>query len=222
MKAPFCLHPVRGSQQEARTPCSGADARNVACGGSDPPGLCGISNPSLRACPHGSCCPRGSARPTSGLAEGCPDAAGESRVGTWPGGCLQDASTLQAVGKATCRTTDSVWPGKQRPGLRRAHGAWAVWARRENPAQAQQTGGLVLRARWPGRSSGARDASPSPLTSAGAGPWAQEAPLQVDQARLSPGKGPRQTSPRRETGLSSVRRLQQRRLATCLHSKEVT
>lgn len=202
---------MRGSQQEARTPCSGADARNAACGGSDPPGLYGISSPSLRACPHGSCCPRGRARLTSGLAEGCRNAAGESLVGTWPGGSLQDAPTLQAVGKAACRTTDSVWPGKQRPGLRRAHRAWAVWARRENPAQARQTGGPVLCARRPGRLSGARDASPSPLTSAGPGPWAQEAPLQVDQARLSPGTGPRQTSPRRGTGLSSVRHLQQRR-----------
>lgn len=58
----------------------------------------------------------------------------------------------------------------------------------------------MLCVRRPGRLSEARDASPSPLTTAGPGPWAQEAPRQVDQARLSPGKGPRQMSPRRGTG----------------------
>lgn len=63
------------------------------------------------------------------------------------GGRFRTRTTLQAVGKAAGRTMDGVGPGSRVPGLRRAHGAWAG-AHREDPAQAQQTGGPVPHARW--------------------------------------------------------------------------
>ena len=135
------------------------------------------------------------------------------------GGRLQDVTTLQAVGKAARRTMDGVGPGKQSPGLRRAHGAWAVWARREDPAQAQQTGGPVPHARWHACSLGMRGASRVPSDECRTwAPGGQEAPLQVDQDRASWGKGGRQTPPRQGMEVSSVGCLQQQRPAACLYS----
>ena len=153
-------------------PCSGADAHNGAHDGLDLLGLSGVSRAISASLPPTGPADPGDVpgRPPAWRRLGCPDADGESRVGTWLGDRLQDVPTLQAVGKAARRTTDGMGPGKQRPGLPRAHGAWAVWARREDPAQAQQTGGLVPCAGQCGCPLGTHGGSPVLLTSAGPGP----------------------------------------------------
>ena len=82
----------------------------------------------------------------------------------------------------------------------------------------------MLHVRWPGRLLGARDASPAPLTSAGPGPWAQGpgGTSASGSGQTVSGEGPEANVSQTGDRLSSVRRLQQRCSATCLHSKEVT